>query len=106
MVSEKLFAHYLIHGKNEGRRSNDTHLLRFKKNAEIIRDEFDTEFYISQNPNLTNYASDPVMNFLEIGYSEGLNPNKDFNSNFYKKMNPDLAYADINGYGDSDYPEL
>jgi len=93
-----LFAHYLIHGKNEGRRSNDTHLLRFKKNAEIIRDEFDTEFYISQNPNLTNYASDPVMNFLEIGYSEGLNPNKDFNSNFYKKMNPDLAYADINGY--------
>ena len=93
-----LFAHYLLHGRNEGRKGNNSHLLRFKQNADVIRDEFDVEHYMSQNPNLTNYTSDPVLNFLEIGYAEGLNPNTEFNSSFYQSMNVDLGYADINGF--------
>ena len=92
------FAHYLLHGVNEGRKGNNSHLLRFKQNADVIRDDFDVGHYLSQKPNLTNYASDPVLNFLEIGYAEGLNPNPNFNSKFYQKMNADLAYADINGF--------
>lgn len=93
-----LFLHYILHGQNEGRRANDAHLLRFKKSADVIRDDFDVEYYLSQNPNLTNYSADPVLNFLEIGYLEGLNPSRGFNSNFYRKMNPDLGSADINGF--------
>jgi len=93
-----LFAHHIIHGKNEGRHTSNQHLLRFEKNADVIRSDFDVEYYLSQNPNLTNYSSDPVLNFLEVGYAQGLNPSKSFSSNFYNKMNPDLAAADLNGF--------
>lgn len=69
----------------------------FKKDYDLIKDEFDEEYYINQYGEEIPNHMDPIHHFLLVGYKEGKNPNKDFVTAYYKnkykiKSNPFVHY--------------
>ncbi len=64
----------------------------------VIQAEFDRAFYISQNPDVAAAGLDPVLHYLQSGWREGRNPNKDFSTLFYLALNPDVASSGINPF--------
>lgn len=102
------FWHFHMYGKNEGRVSR-THSAtsppgsdganeRVKEEIAALREAFDTEFYLEQNPDLANAGIDPLEHFVVHGWKEGRDPNADFSTRGYLSHNPDVAEAGLNPF--------
>lgn len=64
----------------------------------VIEAEFDRAYYIAQYPDVASAGIDPVLHYLQSGWREGRNPNKDFSTRFYLASNPDVASSGINPF--------
>lgn len=102
--------HYVIFGKEAGR------LAQPVKEKPILRDEnisnvnfenkdyqtliaselFDKEWYMDNY--LKGQDIDPVWHYIQIGWKEGCNPSKDFDTKFYLKQYPDVAKSGKNPF--------
>lgn len=48
---------------------------------------FDEQYYVAIYPEVKNYTLNSFEHFSSIGWREGKNPNKEFNTDFYKNFN-------------------
>jgi len=71
---------------------------RFSKKEQTIIASglFDSEYYLSKNPDVKNAGVDPLKHFLNFGGTEGRNPSPKFDSSWYLEKNPDVKAAGIN----------
>lgn len=74
--------HFMLYGREEGRSASPL---------------FDTEYYLSNNPDVADAVAQGVINawdhFELFGGDEGRSPTPLFNSLFYVQQNPDIAAA-------------
>jgi hypothetical protein len=66
-----------------------------------ITSSFDSDFYLSQNPDVAAAIEAGLIGSAEehynlFGFSEGRDPNPYFDTSFYLEQNPDVAAAGIN----------
>jgi glycosyltransferase involved in cell wall biosynthesis len=57
---------------------------------------FDVEWYLKQNPDVTQAGIDPLVHYLRQGAWEGRDPNPLFDSDWYLERNPDVRQVGIN----------
>ncbi len=57
---------------------------------------FQAEYYSKNNPDLSSAHFNPLMHFVEKGWSEGRNPNPFFDVRWYLQSYPDVAAEGIN----------
>jgi hypothetical protein len=69
-----------------------------KKQSILIEssDIFDSEWYLSNYPNIRKLGIDPALHYLQIGAAEGLNPSSSFNTLSYVFMYSDVARSGMN----------
>lgn len=72
--------HYLTHGAAEGRNPDQF---------------FDTNYYLTNNPDVRASGINPLLHYEQDGWQEGRNPSAAFNTNRYLASNPDVAAAHI-----------
>lgn len=100
------FFHYLTQGRQEGRRPMpdqpsgagpaepargcDPHVV------DTIRAVFDEAYYREQLDDDPGTDADLVLHYVLEGAQRGLNPNRDFSTQFYLRANPDVADAGVN----------
>ena len=65
------------------------------KVVEIVKSEFDTEFYIQSNKDLFFSEISPLDHYLIEGWREGRRPRKDFNPFAYRYMYSDVSHLDV-----------
>lgn len=70
----------------------------YQDEYEAIRDIFDSEYYLKEYPDVLLSGINPIYHFLEIGYKEGRNPNKEFITSFYKNKYPDVKRNKLNPF--------
>jgi glycosyltransferase involved in cell wall biosynthesis len=63
----------------------------------LLRAEFDTEYYLSTYPELA-LVEDCFRHYMEIGWKEGKNPSRDFDTKFYLRNEGDIRKAGINPF--------
>ena len=57
---------------------------------------FDSEWYLSTNPEVARSPRGALLHFIRYGAKQGLRPNPSFDTNWYVKTNPDVAQSGIN----------
>ncbi|WP_051305211.1 glycosyltransferase [Desulfogranum mediterraneum] len=57
---------------------------------------FDADYYLRENPDLQSSLIDPVIHYLQYGYSEGRDPNPLFATWWYRRRYPESAEQGIN----------
>ena len=57
---------------------------------------FDSEFYLTQNPEAVKSGVNPLLHYLASGAAEGCDPHPLFDSGFYLRQNPDLSECGTN----------
>lgn len=57
---------------------------------------FDSEWYLSSNPDVVKAAVNPLKHYLRHGGFEGRDPHPVFDSDWYLVQNPDVAKAGVN----------
>ncbi|HQZ11575.1 MAG TPA: glycoside hydrolase family 99-like domain-containing protein [Devosia sp.] len=77
------------------KRARDFLNLRRRKRAKL---EFDSAFYLRQNPDVEQSGADPFTHYLWTGWREGRDPSPGFSTSFYLEQNPDVAASDINPF--------
>ncbi len=83
--------HYLKWGRREGRRGSEGEARRkaafsSERVAAIVTGSFDASYYQGQSEDQTDV--DPMLHFLEFGWREGRNPNKEFSVDRYIGEHP------------------
>jgi glycosyltransferase involved in cell wall biosynthesis len=56
---------------------------------------FEEDFYIKNHPEAIN---DPIIHYIEEGWSKGLNPSERFNTNYYLENNRDVRESGTNPF--------
>lgn len=56
----------------------------------IIKNDFDENYYVNEYGEEFSKILTPIHHFLSIGYKEGKNPNKEFNTLFYRNQHKKL----------------
>lgn len=106
------FVHFVLWGRAEGRAGappqaveqadacevhdrteNKTEL---DQQAELIRNDFDPDFYLSRYSDVSVLNVDPVLHYLQHGAAELRDPSSSFSTAYYLESNPDVAEAGIN----------
>ena len=72
--------HYLRYGAGEGR---NPHPL------------FETKWYLTQRPELTNISLTPLEHYVSCGAREGRSPHPEFDSRFYIKSHPESVIGEM-----------
>lgn len=65
---------------------------------ETIKKEFDSDFYLTMYPDISEYPYEPIWHFIDHGWKENRNPTPNFNTAFYLSDNPDVVKAGINPF--------
>lgn len=87
------FLHYIKFGHAEGRKAHATlspaeELAHIPQAIlDVIRPDFDENFYIKQYPKIKNTAIDPVCHYVLYGEQFGASPNTWFNAKVYQRLN-------------------
>jgi glycosyltransferase involved in cell wall biosynthesis len=68
---------------------------RFKN---IVKDEFDTYFYLNEYHDVKALGIDPVMHYIDFGWKENRDPNSLFSTSFYIANNPDVKESAVNPF--------
>lgn len=94
------FWHYLIAGRAEGRPALPPHAEDeiSAEVREVVREAFDAEYYLKNNPEVKASGVDPLEHFLSVGWRERRDPCADFCVNYYLEACPDIRDAGINPF--------
>ncbi len=65
---------------------------------DIVRAEFDKEYYLSANADIAASGVDPLDHYFYTGWREGRNPTAEFDSALYLANNPDVEAAGVNPF--------
>lgn len=57
--------------------------------------DFDSAFYLANNPDVVAKGLNPLVHFLEHGAAEGRLPHRDFDPAFYLRTHPDVVAANL-----------
>lgn len=57
---------------------------------------FDSDYYITNNPDIVDRSMDPVAHFIVYGWKRGCNPSSDFDVNYYLERYPDIKKSGMN----------
>jgi hypothetical protein len=68
------------------------------RRRELAATEFDAEFYLKHNPDVAKSGLDPLDHFMANGWTEGRDPNADFQIREYLDANPDVGTAGVNPF--------
>jgi len=66
--------------------------------AEIIRQHFDSPYYLAVNQDVATAGIDPVLHYCTFGWREARNPRPDFSTSGYLAVCPEVAAADVNPF--------
>ncbi len=93
--------HFLVIGKSEGRETlhpheNDTEDYLSDEEIDIVRTEFDKDYYLNTYIDIKDANIDPLKHFCMTGWKEFRNPNEDFNTKYYIDNNADVKESNIN----------
>jgi len=69
---------------------------KFRKVARSIRELFDADWYLTQNPDVAQAGINPLLHYVRHGAEEGRDPSPFFHSKWYLTQNPDVAQAGTN----------
>jgi hypothetical protein len=61
----------------------------------IIRDYFDTEFYLENNPDVNSAGVDPLVHYYFEGWKEGRSPSRKFDTRYYLERYPDVLALQV-----------
>jgi hypothetical protein len=64
----------------------------------IIREKFDSEYYLATNPDVKSSGIDPVHHYMLHGWREGRNPTPDFSTIMYLIFNEDVLLNRTNPF--------
>jgi len=93
------FVHYLKFGRSKGYRGSAQDFYISNKlrselpSYDLIKDEFESDFYLNENHDVSASRTNPLVHYLQHGSSEGRRPTPDFDPTFYRKE----YSAEING---------
>lgn len=73
-------------------------VIPFRLKAELVRAEFDPEYYAQTYPEVAQSAPDLFLHFLHTGWRQGKNPNNWFSTAAYLALNDDVRAAGINPF--------
>jgi glycosyltransferase involved in cell wall biosynthesis len=101
------FLHYLRHGVFEGRESypseavpeahaDDQPTERTDEDA-LLKEEFDDQFYLANYSELAE-VEDLFDHYMRIGWKQGKNPSKHFDTAYYLRNEGDIRVAGINPF--------
>ncbi|WP_157014691.1 glycosyltransferase [Mesorhizobium xinjiangense] len=87
----------------EGRLSNPSSLAEMLESyspieADRVRNAFDSEYYLQNNPDVAQAKIDPFEHFMCQGWREGRDPSTNFSVLFYLRRYPDIARAGTNPF--------
>ena len=93
-TSASIISNYYRILKNEFK----TFLKHFDPQYKLIKKSglFDLKYYLEQNPDVNIRNINPLTHYIDIGASEGRNPNPLFDSAYYISQNPKIVESDIN----------
>jgi len=69
-----------------------------RRQYSIIRQGFDSAFYLDVNKDVRDSGIDPVKHYMRFGWKEWRNPRSDFNTKFYLSRYPDVAISGMNPF--------
>lgn len=67
----------------------------FRTWRRAVAPEFDTSFYLADNPDVQLTGMDPIEHYLRFGWRDGRRPAPDFDVAYYLEANPDVARSGI-----------
>ena len=85
------FLFYIQRGKTIGHRPSDgkpyvsQQIKRDFPEYDVIKSEFDFDYYLNENDDIRNAKVDPIVHYLQYGRTEGRRPIPDFDPIFYSK---------------------
>lgn len=79
-----------------GKKEDKSRLLRKEYEAIVESGLFDSNWYLTQYPDLAQAGVDPLLHYLKFGGFEGRKPNPDFDSAFYLAQYPDVVKGGLN----------
>lgn len=65
---------------------------------EIVQDSFDTDFYLTNYPDIAAAGVDPLEHYMLTGWLENRDPNISFSTKYYVDNNPDVIAAGVNPF--------
>jgi hypothetical protein len=96
------FVHFAVHGLAEGRGARSTAIggdaVAFVTETDLVAAEFDSDFYLAENPDVAEAGLDPLSHFLATGWREGRDPNRDFSVTDYLEIHADVRAAGLNPF--------
>ncbi len=92
------FAHFVMHGRNEGRRAKPPKDSFAIAEYIAIEREFDADFYSEQFGRDESVPADLIEHYLTEGVKRGLDPCGWFSTSYYLSHYPDVAEAGINPF--------
>lgn len=63
----------------------------YNKEYNIIKNDFDEDYYVSEYGEQFSNILTPIHHFLSDGYKEGKNPNKEFNTLYYRNQHKKIV---------------
>lgn len=57
---------------------------------------FNSEYYLKNNPDVKRSRINPLIHYINHGYTEGRNPNPEFDNEYYLKKYKDVRYSKLN----------
>lgn len=69
-----------------------------RKQAPVLRAEFDKEYYLASNPDVRSAGIDPLHHFILEGWREGRNPTPEFSTVMYLMLNEDVLRSGMNPF--------
>ncbi|MCX6973421.1 MAG: hypothetical protein NTZ94_03805 [Verrucomicrobia bacterium] len=102
--------HYMAAGKAEGRATKSseeagsapsvcaTSQHEDATRIALIATAFSMSHYFAQRPDVAQANCDPIEHYYYTGWREGVNPNKDFDTNYYLESNADVRHANVNPF--------
>lgn len=72
--------------------------IRTRWELRAVRRAFDENFYRAQFPADTEFSSQPIDHYFEIGWKTGADPRQDFSTAYYLSANPDVAMSGMNAF--------
>lgn len=98
------FWHYIVTGRDEGRRVMTVDEYHARKtdtintDIEAIKLDFDSAFYAFKYPDVMAAGVNPLDHYWNSGWKEGRDPCATFSTTFYLETNPDVADLGINPF--------
>lgn len=85
-------------GPADGQLSDDTNVPKQLTEADLIKANFDSAFYLKKYQDVAAIGVDPMEHYCLYGWHEKRDPSPAFSTAFYIEQNPDVKQLGVNPY--------